>query len=90
MEESVFQRMSGHDATHWWFVARRRILRDGIAALGLPPDAQVLESGSGRRASFVMTVPAFGWLWSAHDERHLLRHLSLRVGAPIACIARRG
>ncbi len=48
VEESVFQRMSGHDATHWWFVARRRILRDGIAALGLPPDAQVLEADCGR------------------------------------------
>ena len=140
--------MSGHDAEHWWFVARRQILRDQIAALGLPRSARILEAGCGpggnlgmlaefgevtalepnetaRRiatertgfavqggtlpddalfplesfdlvaafdviehieddagavrslarvlrpgARFVMTVPAYGWLWSEHDERH--------------------
>ena len=148
MEETVFQRMSGHDAEHWWFVARRRILRDRIAALGLPRGARILEAGCGpggnlpmlaefgevtgfepndgaRRiaeqrtglsvrggtlpddglfppdsfdlvvafdviehieddagavrslarllkpgAAFVMTVPAYAWLWSSHDEHH--------------------
>ncbi len=148
MEESVFQRMSGHDAAHWWFVARRRILRDQIATLGLPADARILEAGCGpagnlamlsefgsveafepndtaRRIAeertglsvragtlpddalfppesfdlvaafdvvehiqdddgavrslartlkpgghFIMTVPAYAWLWSAHGRRH--------------------
>lgn len=148
MEDSVYQRMSGHDAEHWWFVARRRILRDRIAALGLPAGARILEAGCGpggnlpmlaefgsvsaiepnetaRRmaearsglavgtatlpddslfppesfdlvvaldviehiaddtgavrslarllrpgGAFLMTVPAYSWLWSQHDERH--------------------
>lgn len=165
MEESVFQRMSGHDAAHWWFVARRRILRDRIAALGLPPEAQVLEAGCGpggnlamlsefgtvtafepnetarriaerrsglavrggtlpdealfppesfdlvaafdviehieddigavrslarvlrRGASLVMTVPAYGWLWSAHDERH--HHKRRYTGAEVRDLVER-
>lgn len=148
MERVVYERMEQLDGEHWWFVARRRILADQIAALGLPPDARILEAGCGpggnlamlaefgevtaiepnetaRRiaaertgfavqggtlpddglfppdsfdliaafdviehidddagavrslaallrpgAPFVMTVPAYGWLWSEHDERH--------------------
>lgn len=148
MEESVFQRMSSHGAEHWWFRARRQILRDQIAALRLPPRPQILEAGCGpggnlpmlaefgevtgfepnegaRQAAieltdievrggtlpddtlfpaesfdlivafdvvehidddagavrslarmlraggyFLMTVPAYRWLWSEHDEHH--------------------
>lgn len=148
MDKSVYIRMSEQDAGHWWFVARRQILRDQIAALGLPARARILEAGCGpggnlamlagfgnveafelddeaRRiaaarsgidvrpgmlpdrideapgafdliAAFdviehvdqdaasvqalarllrpggrlIVTVPAYRWLWSAHDERH--------------------
>jgi len=43
--------MARTQATHWWFVARRQILRSQIRALELPPNAQILEVGSGTGAN---------------------------------------
>ena len=61
MEKNVYLRMSEQDAEHWWFVARRRILRDQIAALKLPPDAGILEAGCGPGGNLEM-LSEFGQL----------------------------
>jgi SAM-dependent methyltransferase len=34
------------EADHWWFVARRQLFRERIAALGLPRSAPVLDIGT--------------------------------------------
>ncbi len=47
MDRNVYLRMSEQDSEHWWFVARRQILADQIAALDLGPGARVLEAGCG-------------------------------------------
>ena len=40
--------MAAHDSTHWWYRARRDILRDYLARFGeLPADARILEIGCG-------------------------------------------
>jgi ubiquinone/menaquinone biosynthesis C-methylase UbiE len=47
MEFSVYAVESQVEATHWWFVGRRKLLAQRIAKLGLLPEAKVLEVGTG-------------------------------------------
>lgn len=47
MEFSVYAVESQVEATHWWFVGRRKLLAQRIAKLGVLPDAKVLEVGTG-------------------------------------------
>ena len=54
MDPAVYAAMQEQDRCHWWFVARRRILRDAIAALGLPADARILEAGCGAGGNLAM------------------------------------
>ena len=105
MDAAAYQALRDLQDEHWWFVGRRRIIRELIAAhVPLGPDAAILEAGCGyggnlpllrefgRVSAFeydgdnaslsrlgehltpggrmVITVPAFAWLWSRHDEVH--------------------
>ena len=48
MDRVVYDRMAAHDSTHWWYRARRDILRDYLTSFGdLPPAARILEIGCG-------------------------------------------
>ena len=48
MDRVVYDRMAAHDSTHWWYRARRDILRDYLGRYGgLPARARVLEIGCG-------------------------------------------
>lgn len=51
MSPDAYVEMAGTQATHWWFVARREILRSQISRLNLPPNADILEVGSGTGAN---------------------------------------
>ncbi len=44
--------MGALQATHWWFVARRKILGSIIDGLRLPTDAAILEAGCGPGGNF--------------------------------------
>jgi SAM-dependent methyltransferase len=149
MDRAVFERMAAQEDLHWWFAARREIIRSVIDRLvDLPDRARILEAGCGTGGNLemlagfgqvrafeldaearkvatsksglavaegalpdalpfeaerfdliglfdvlehveadeaalhalrgrlapggriVLTVPAFPWLWSRHDERH--------------------
>ncbi len=60
MERIVFDRMAALDQTHWWYVARRRILSDVITRIvRVPENAQILEIGCGTGHNFAM-LGAFG------------------------------
>jgi len=55
MERAVFDRMAELDKTHWWYVARRRVLSDLIVRVVKPPKiARVLEVGCGTGHNFEM------------------------------------
>jgi SAM-dependent methyltransferase len=55
MDRAVFDRMAELDQTHWWYVARRRILASVIARkIALPKDALILEIGCGTGHNFEM------------------------------------
>jgi SAM-dependent methyltransferase len=47
--------MAEIEGAHWWFVARRRILREAIRRLvPLPPGARILEAGCGTGGNLAM------------------------------------
>ncbi|NBU79360.1 MAG: SAM-dependent methyltransferase, partial [Sphingomonadaceae bacterium] len=60
MDRDVYDRMAQHDATHWWYVSRRRIL-SGLIADKIKPakGARILEIGCGTGHNFEM-LGAFG------------------------------
>lgn len=82
VEESVFARMSGHDAEHWWFVARRRILREQIAVLGLPRGARILEAGCGPGGNLAM-LAEFGEVTGCEPNEGARRIAEQRTGLPV-------
>jgi SAM-dependent methyltransferase len=75
MDRIIFDRMAALDQTHWWYVARRRILSDLIARVIKPPkDARILEIGCGTGHNFPV-LGAYG-----HVD-------ALEVDAPARAIA---
>ena len=75
MERIIFDRMAELDQTHWWYVARRRILADLIARKVKPPKgARILEIGCGTGHNFPV-LEGFG-----HVD-------ALEVDAPARAIA---
>jgi SAM-dependent methyltransferase len=48
MDESLYKTFAAVERTHWWFVARRRIVEDQIGrVMGLKPGAAILDAGCG-------------------------------------------
>lgn len=54
MDQEVYIQMAAVESHHWWFVARRRILRDQIASLKLSPASRILEVGCGTGGNLAM------------------------------------
>lgn len=54
MDRSAYERMAKLQATHWWFAARRRILRAELRRIGLPAGARLLDAGCGPGANLSM------------------------------------
>lgn len=47
MSPDAYLEMSETEDRHWWFRGRRQILSTLVKSLGLPPQARILEVGSG-------------------------------------------
>jgi len=54
MDREIYDRMREVERDHWWFSARREILADQIAGLGLPAGAEILEAGCGAGGNLQM------------------------------------
>lgn len=69
MERAVFERMAELDQDHWWFLARRRILKRLIERVVRPPEkARILEVGCGTGHNLAM-LKAFGSLEASELDR---------------------
>src|SRR5437588_9069627 len=69
MERAVFDRMIELDQHHWWFLARRRILKRLIERVVKPPQkARILEVGCGTGHNLAM-LKAFGRVEASELDR---------------------
>jgi SAM-dependent methyltransferase len=69
MERAVFDRMAELDQDHWWFLARRRILKALIERVVRPPKkARILEVGCGTGHNLAM-LKAFGRVEASELDR---------------------
>src|SRR5207237_750452 len=76
MEPDAYVEMEQLQDRHWWFRARRRILSDQLARLGLGGQARVLEIGSGPGGNLQM-LSRFGHV-SAVEMNEQARALAAR------------
>lgn len=51
MRPQVYAEMAARQDSHWWFAARRQILRSQLRQLRLPANPDILEIGSGTGAN---------------------------------------
>lgn len=69
MERAVFDRMAELDQDHWWFLARRRILKRLIERVVQPPQkARILEVGCGTGHNLAM-LKSFGRVEASELDR---------------------
>jgi SAM-dependent methyltransferase len=69
MERAVFDRMAELDQDHWWFLARRRILKRLIERVVCPPHkAKILEVGCGTGHNLAM-LKSFGSVDASELDR---------------------
>lgn len=54
MTPQAYEDMARVQGTHWWYAARRRILRAQLQSLELPAGARILEVGSGTGANLAV------------------------------------
>jgi SAM-dependent methyltransferase len=87
MERDVYQRLDGIEADHWWFKARRLILRSAMARFGpTGPGLRVLEAGCGTGGNLAM-LREFGRVeaFESDEEARLVArakaHMEVRHGA---------
>jgi SAM-dependent methyltransferase len=80
MERAVFDRMAELDQDHWWFRARRRILKRLIERVVRPPQkARVLEVGCGTGHNLAM-LGRFGKLEACELDRCARALAAKRLG----------
>ena len=83
MERAAFDRMAELDSTHWWFIARGRILRELIARVVKPPKrARILELGCGTGHNLAM-LAAFGAVEASELDDGARALAAKRFGKPI-------
>ena len=58
MEAGAYAVEATIEASHWWFVGRRRLFARELARLAIPRDARVLDIGTSTGLSILVTAEA--------------------------------
>ena len=83
MDRVVYDRMAAHDSTHWWYRARRDVLRDYLRRYGgLPAEARLLEIGCGTGHNLPM-LAGFGRVDAIEIDPAARRIAAERLGRPV-------
>jgi SAM-dependent methyltransferase len=84
MERVIYEQMAELDETHWWYVARRKILRSLIERRVRPPsDARILEVGCGTGHNLQM-LGRFGRVDAVELDSEARAFAEERLGRKIA------
>lgn len=82
MNPGAYQDMAAHEAAHWWFVARRKIIAQKLSELGLPPDADILEIGCGTGGNITM-LERFGRVYAIEMNEEARDIAQARSGSAV-------
>lgn len=83
MDRVIYDRMAEHDATHWWYRARRDVLASVIARkVALPADPRILEIGCGTGHNLVM-LARFGTVDAIEIDDAARAIAERRLGRPV-------
>ena len=82
MNPELFQQMTKAQTTHWWFRARRQVLRQIITVLELPPDCQILEIGCGTGGNLPM-LREYGQVTAIESDDFARHHAAQTCGVTV-------
>jgi 2-polyprenyl-3-methyl-5-hydroxy-6-metoxy-1,4-benzoquinol methylase len=83
MDRVLYDRMAEHDATHWWYRARRDVLASIIRRkVALPPMAHILEIGCGTGHNLAM-LSQFGDVDAIEIDDHSRGIAAKRLGRDV-------
>src|SRR5215218_9839535 len=83
MERQIYDRMAELADTHWWYVARRRIISDLIRReVRPPPNARILEIGCGTGHNLDM-LGEYGSVEGLEVDDEARAVAEKRIGKPV-------
>jgi SAM-dependent methyltransferase len=83
METLYAEQYAVLEEQHWWFRARRLILRDLLFHLSWPPRPRILEIGVGSGHNLLEIYPSDAFLEGIEPDEGLARLAAARTSAPV-------
>lgn len=83
MQKTFALQYENYEKEHWWFRARRNILRDQILALKLPDAATILEIGVGPGENLYSLYPENTNLLGIEPDPNLIKVARARGAVPV-------
>ena len=83
MQKTYAAQYHRFEKNHWWFRARRKILKDQVRALPWPPQPHILEIGTGPGENLYSLYPADAVLAGVEPDAALAETARVRGPVPI-------